>query len=161
VLQAEMNHKRGAIALIVAFVAIFGFEFVWHGILMKPAYTETAALWRADSDFFNHFWLLLLGHLVVAFAFTGLYISTIGVQSAAAGMGYGIVIGIFVAGGDFIRFAVQPLTTKILWMWVAGGLIKFAILGALVGAIYKPQPPRVTQPFVADAGPRWPMGKEG
>ena len=157
-----MNHKRGAIALIVAFVAIFGFEFVWHGILMKPAYTETAALWRADSDFLNHFWLLLLGHVVVAFAFTGLYISKIGVQSAAAGMGYGIVIGIFVAGGDFIRFAVQPLTTKILWMWIAGGLIEFAILGALVGAIYKPQPPKsATQPSVADGDPRWPMGKEG
>jgi len=129
---------------------------------MKPAYTETAALWRADSDFFNHFWLLLLGHVVVSFAFTGLYISKIGVQSAAAGMGYGIVIGIFVAGGDFIRFAVQPLTTKILWMWIAGGLIKFAILGALVGAIYKPQPPKsATQPSVADGGPRWPMEKEG
>ncbi len=129
---------------------------------MKPAYTETAALWRADSDFLNHFWLLLLGHVVMAFAFTGLYISKIGVQSAAAGMGYGVVIGIFVAGGDFIRFAVQPLTTKILWMLIAGGLIEFAILGALVGAIYKPQLPKsATPPSVADGDPRWPMGKEG
>jgi hypothetical protein len=156
-----MNYKRGAIALIVAFVAIFGFEFVWHGILMKPAYTETAAPWRADSDFLKHFWLLLLGHVVVAFAFTELYISKIGVQSAPAGMGYGFMIGIFVAGGDFIRFAVQPVTIKILWMWIAGGLIEFAILGALVGAIYKPQPPRATQPSVADGDPAWPMGKEG
>ena len=45
----------------------------------------------------------------------------------------------FSAGGDLIRFAVQPLTIKILWMWIAGGLIEFAIVGALVGAIYKPR----------------------
>lgn len=72
-----MNHRRGVIALIVAFVFIFCFGFVWHGILMKSAYMETAALW--------------------------------------------------------------PLTTNILWMWIAGSLIGFAIMGALVGAIYKPK----------------------
>jgi len=48
------------------------------------------------------------------------------------------LIGILCAGGDIIPFSVQPLTTKILWMWIAGGLIEFAIAGAIVGAIYKP-----------------------
>jgi hypothetical protein len=138
-LQADMNHKRGVIAFIVAFVCIFFFEFVWHGILMKSAYMEVASLWRPEADFNNRFWILVLGHAVIAFAFTGLYISKIGVQSVATGIGYGIVIAILCAGGDLIRFAVQPLTTKILWMWIAGGLIEFAIVGALVGAIYKPR----------------------
>jgi hypothetical protein len=39
-----MNHKRGVIALIVAFAFLFCFEFVWHGMLMKSAYMETPAL---------------------------------------------------------------------------------------------------------------------
>jgi hypothetical protein len=134
-----MNHKRGVIALIVAFVFIFAFGFFWHGILMKSAYMETAALWRSDPDFNSHFWVLLLGHFVLAFAFTGLYVSKVGTQSAATGFGYGIVFGIFCAGIDLIRFAVEPLTMKILWMWVAGSLIAFAVMGALVGAIYKPK----------------------
>jgi hypothetical protein len=134
-----MNHKRGAIALIVAFVFIFLFGFLWHGILMKSAYMETAALWRTDPDFNRHFPILLLGHAVLAFAFTGLYVSKVGVQSAGTGFGYGIVFGIFCVGIDLIRFAVEPLTTKILWMWIVGSLISFVITGALVGAIYKPK----------------------
>jgi hypothetical protein len=134
-----MNHQRGVIALVVAFVFIFLFGFVWHGILMKSAYMETAALWRTDADFNSHFWVLLLGHAVLAFAFTGLYVSKVGIHSAGTGFGYGIVFGIFSAGIDLIRFAVEPLTTKILWMWIAGSLISFAIMGALVGAIYKPK----------------------
>jgi len=134
-----MNHKRGVIALIVAFVSIFFFGFVWHGILMKSAYMETAALWRTDPDFNSHFWILLLGHAVMAFAFTGLYVSKVGVQSMATGLGYGIVFGIFCTGIDLVRFAVEPLTAYILWMWIGGSLIGFAIMGALVGAIYKPQ----------------------
>jgi hypothetical protein len=133
-----MNHKRGVVALLIAFVVIFCFEFLWHGVLMKSAYMETAALWRTNDDFMRHLWVLVVGHAVVAFAFTGLYISKVGLQSAATGLGYGIVIGIFCAGGCLIRYATEPVTIRILWMWIGGGVIEFAIVGALVGAIYTP-----------------------
>lgn len=134
-----MNHKRGVLALLIAFVFVFLFGFLWHGILMKDAYKEVAGLWRSDAEFMSHFWILILGHAVLAFAFTGLYVSKVGRHSAATGFGYGIVIGLFCAGGYLTRFAVEPLTAKIFWMWVAGGFIEFAIAGALVGAIYKPK----------------------
>jgi hypothetical protein len=137
-IEVGMNHKRGMVAFIVAFAFIFCFGFVWHGILMKSAYMETAALWRPVEDFHSHFWILVLGHAVIAFAFTGLYVSKVGRQSAATGFGYGIVIGILCVGLELIRFAVQPLTAKILSMWIPGDLLQFAIAGALVGAIYKP-----------------------
>jgi hypothetical protein len=130
-----MNHKRGFLAFIVAFVFIFFFGFVWHGILMKPMYNLTPALWRTEPIFP----ILILGHAVLAFAFTGLYVSKVGVNSAGVGFGYGIVIGIFACGVNIIRFAVEPLTTNILLMWFAADLICFAIMGALVGAIYKPK----------------------
>ena len=125
--------------MIVAFVFIFFFGYLWHGVLMKSAYMETASLWRTEPDFQSHFWILILGHAVMAFAFTGLYVSKVGVQSAATGFGYGIVIGILCVGVELIRFAVEPLTTKILWMWIAGDLIQLGTAGALVGAIYKPR----------------------
>jgi hypothetical protein len=131
-----MNHKRGFLAFIVAFVFIFFFGFVWHGILMKPMYLATSSLWRPEPTFP----ILILGHAIVAFAFTGLYVSKVGINSAAVGFGYGIVLGIFACGINTIRFAVEPLTPNILWMWFAADLICFAIMGALVGAIYKPLP---------------------
>lgn len=124
--------------MVCAFVLLFLFGFVWHGFLMKGMYAETASLWRTEGDFQNHFWILILGHFVIAFAFTGLYVSKIGLHSAATGLGYGIVIGIFGAGVELIRFAVEPLTAKILVMWIIGDIIQFAIVGAVVGAIYRP-----------------------
>ena len=105
---------------------------------MKAAYTETSSLWRTETDFNSHFWVLILGHAVIAFAFTGLYVSNVGRNSAGTGFSYGIVLGILCWGVDLIRFAVEPLTAKILWMWFAGDLICFALMGAIVGAIYKP-----------------------
>jgi hypothetical protein len=133
-----MNHKRGFLVFLVAFVFMFFFGYVWHGILMKPMYAATTSLWRAEADFNSHFPILILGHAVVAFAFTGLYVCKVGINSAGTGFGYGIVLGILACGINIIRFAVEPLTTNILLMWFAGDLICFAIMGALVGAIYKP-----------------------
>src|SRR4051794_18208260 len=115
-----MNHKRGFPAFLTAFVLMFLFGFVWHGILMKGDYLATASQWRSEADFQSHFWVLILGHAVVAFAFTGLYVSKVGRNSAAMGLGYGIVIGILCGGVELIRFAVEPLTFKILWMWLVG-----------------------------------------
>ena len=133
-----MNHKRGFLAFLVAFVFIFFFGFVWHGILMKSAYLATASHWRTEENFHAHFWVLILGHAVVAFAFTGLYVRKIGLHSAATGFGYGVVLGILCCGVETIRYATEPLSHQVILMWFAGDLICFAIMGALVGAIYKP-----------------------
>jgi hypothetical protein len=53
-------------------------------------------------------------------------------------------VGLAYAGTDLISFAVQPLTTKILWGWIAGSVIQFAIAGGIVGGIYKPSPAHIT-----------------
>lgn len=124
--------------MVVAFVFVFVFGWVWHGMLMKSAYMETESLWRTEPDFASHFGILILGHFVIAFAFTGLYVSKVGLQSTATGLGYGVVIAILCTGVNLIRFAVEPLTTTILCLWIVGDLLQFAIMGALVGAIYKP-----------------------
>src|SRR5437016_14639358 len=133
-----MNHKRGFLAFLAAFVFIFFFGYFWHGVLMKPDYMATSALWRPETDFHSHFGILILGHAIIAFAFTGLYVSKVGVNCPGTGFGYGIVIGILGCGINTIRFSAEPLTAKMFWMWTAADLICFAIMGAIVGAIYKP-----------------------
>jgi len=125
-------------AFIAALVFIFFFGFVWHGILMKSAYLATSAHWRTEENFHAHFWILVLGHAVLAFAFTGLYVSKVGVNSVETGFGYGLVLGILCCGIELIRYAAEPLSHRIILMWFAGDLISFALMGALVGAIYKP-----------------------
>ena len=148
-----MNHKRGFLAFVCAFVVVFLFGFVWHGYLMKPSYLETASLWRGEQDFQAHFWILILGHAVMAFAFTGLYVSKVGVNSVSTGLGYGIVIGILCSGIVIIRYATEPLTPKILWMWIVGDVLMFAIVGAVVGAIYRPLAATRQSGFISSAPP--------
>lgn len=128
-----MNWTKFFIAFVAAFVFIFFFGFVWHGLLMKSAYMEIASHYRAHDDMI---WpSMLFGHALMAFFLTWI------VASFAGGVGSGLRLGLLIAfvfiGLHFIRFAVEPLTTKILLLGSIGDLLEVGIAGALVGAIYK------------------------
>jgi hypothetical protein len=133
-----MNWKKFFIAFIAAFVFIFVFGFIWYGHLMHGIHNEVPALWRPEADFGSHFPWLILGHVAMAFFLTLLYARFVPAGGAGAGAMLGILVALVYIGNDLITFAVQPLTTKILGGWIVGGLIMFAIAGAIIGAIYKP-----------------------
>jgi len=132
-----MNTKRLFFSFLAAFIFIFFFEFLWHGMLMKSSYMEVPVLWRPEADFNSHFPILVLGHAVMAFFLAAIYARFVGEGGAAAGSALGLMIAAIGIGGHLITFAVQPLTTKILELWIAGALVEFVIAGAIVGAIYK------------------------
>jgi hypothetical protein len=133
-----MNWKKFFIAFVAAFVFIFLFGFVWYGVLMNPVHQEVPALFRPEAEFRNYFGWLLFGHVVMAFFLTLLCARYTSAGGVAGGARLGFMAALIYAGADFITYAVQPLTTKMLAGWIVGHLLMFAIGGAIIGAIYKP-----------------------
>src|SRR2546421_5449074 len=115
-----MNPKKFVIAFIVAFVFLFLFGFVWFGMFMHNIHNEVPTLWRTETDFNNHFPILIFGHVVMAFFLTWLYASFAPAGGAGAGAKLGALVALVYVGNEFISFAVQPLTTKILCGWIVG-----------------------------------------
>jgi len=132
-----MNWKKFFIAFIATFVFIFAFGFIWYGKLLHGIHSEVPALWRPEMDAPNYMSWLILGHVVIAFFLTMLC-ARYATGGAGAGARLGFMVALVYAGADFITYAVQPLTTKILCGWIVGDLLMFAIAGAIIGAIYKP-----------------------
>ena len=139
-----MNWSKFFIAFIVAFVFLFVFGFLWYGMLMAGAHHEVPTLLRTETEFKSHFGSLILGHVVMAFFFTTLCARFVPPDGTGASAVLGILVGLVYAGAHLISFAVQPLTVKILCGWIMGGVIQFAIAGAIIGVIYKPAPAHVT-----------------
>jgi hypothetical protein len=132
-----MNWKKFFFAFIAAFGFIFLFGFLWYGKLMHGPHQEVPILWRTETVFGNHFSTLVFGHIVMAFFLTLLCARFVPAGGAGACAVMGILVALVYAGADMITFAVQPLTTKILWGWIVGVLIQFTIGGAIIGALYK------------------------
>lgn len=133
-----MNWKKFCIAFFAAFVFLFAFGFIWYATLMHDVHREVPTLLRPEGDLKSYFLWLALGQLVMAFFFTLLCARYIPSGRAGAGAILGLLVGLVYAGPHLISFAVQPLTLKILFGWIAGAVIQFTIAGAIVGAIYKP-----------------------
>ncbi len=111
---------------------------------MQSAHQEVPALFRPEADFKAHFPWLIFGDLVMAFFLTMLCVRFVPGGGAGGGAMLGLFVALVYAGVHVIDFAVMPLTIKILCGWTVGGVVEYAIAGAIIGAIYKPAPSHVT-----------------
>lgn len=130
-----MNWTKFFIAFIATFVFIFVFGFVYYGKLMHGPHMEVPALFRPEAEFMANLPILILGQAVLAFFFTLIFVRGFG---SGGGAGGGLRYGLLVCGADLIRYAVEPLTTTILFGWCIGQILEFGIAGLIVGALYKP-----------------------
>ena len=108
---------------------------------MQSAHMEVPALFRPEADFKANFLILVLGQGVIAFFFALIFVRGFGSGGGVAGgFRYGLLLGLLVCGANLIRYAVEPLTTTILFGWCIGEVIEFSIAGLIVGGLYKPGP---------------------
>jgi hypothetical protein len=135
-----MNWTKLFIAFVAAFIFIFFFGWFFHEVVLKSTYSEVpSALMRTPEEFKAHFAWLVIGQLVFAFMFVLIFASGF----AGGGMGAGVRLGIMLAflgtGAHLITYAVQPFPGNLIAYWSIGALVEMAIVGAMVGAIYKPR----------------------
>jgi hypothetical protein len=127
---------------IIAFIAAYVFMFVWgwllNGVVFKDIYAQTPNLWRPQSEMMSLFYWILIGQALVIFAFVMIYASGFAGGGVIAGIQLGILLEIAAIGMRMGFYAVQPFPGKLIVYGSIGGLIEMIIVGAIVGAIYKP-----------------------
>lgn len=138
-----MNTKRLFLSFLAVFVFIFLFEWVFHGVLLKNLYVQTAILWRTESDMMLHFKWLVLGQAIVAFVLVFIFAKAFARDGVRGGIQLGIMLAVFSLGLNFIVYAVQPIPLRLIGFWSIGELIEFALAGAIAGAIYRPIESRI------------------
>ncbi|HEX9281276.1 MAG TPA: hypothetical protein VF878_02245 [Candidatus Udaeobacter sp.] len=131
---------------IIAFLAAYIFLFVWgwllNGVLLKAVYAETPNLWRTQSEMMSLLHWIILGQALVVFSFVMIYATGFAGGGIIAGIRLGLLLEIAAIGMRMAIYAVQPFPGKLIFYGSASGLIEMIIVGAIVGAIYKPAPAR-------------------
>ncbi|HEU5246487.1 MAG TPA: hypothetical protein VFU09_05295 [Candidatus Udaeobacter sp.] len=130
--------KRFIIAFIVAYIFIFLWGWLLNGVLLKDVYAETPNLWRSQSEMMTLFHFIVIGQALLIFAFVAIYASGFAGVGVMAGIRLGILLEIAAIGMRLAIYAVQPFPGKLIVYGSISGLIEMIIVGAIVGAIYKP-----------------------
>ena len=54
------------------------------------------------------------------------------------GVRYGLLIGILMAHGCFVMYAVMPIPFAMVAYWIVDSLVLCTVSGAILAAVYKP-----------------------
>jgi hypothetical protein len=134
--------KRFVAAFIAAYIFMFFWGWLLNGVLLKDIYAQTPNLWRSQSEMLSLFHWIIIGQALVIFAFVTIYASGFAGGGVIAGIRLGILLEIAAIGMRLAIYAVQPFPGKLIVYGSISGLIEMIIVGAIVGAIYKPAPAR-------------------
>ncbi len=133
--------KRFIVAFLAAYIFIFFWGWLLNGVLLKDVYAQTPNLWRSQSEMMSLFHWIIIGQALVVFAFVMIYASGFASGGVIAGIRLGILLEIAAIGMRMGFYAVQPFPGNLIVYGSVGGLIEMIIVGAIVGAIYKPGAP--------------------
>src|SRR6266581_1176326 len=136
--------KRFVIAFFAAYIFIFFWGWLLNGVLLKDVYAQTPNLWRTQSEMMGFFHWILIGQALIVFAFVMIYASGFAGGGVIAGIQLGVLLEIAAIGMRMGFYAVQPIPGKLIFYGSVSGIIEMIIVGAIVGAIYKPAVARMS-----------------
>jgi len=136
--------KRFILAFIAAYVFLFVWGWLFNGLLLKDVYAETPNLWRSQTEMASLFHWIIIGQALIVFSFVMLYASGFAGGGIIAGIRLGLLLEIAAIGMRLGFYAVQPIPGKLILYGSIGGLVEMIIVGAMVGAIYKPASARAS-----------------
>jgi hypothetical protein len=130
--------KRFIFAFVAAYIFMFAWGWVLNGVVLKDVYAETPNIFRPQSEMMSLFHWILIGQAILILAFILIYASGFAGGGVMAGIRLGILLEIAAIGSRMAIYAVQPFPGKLLVYGSLSGLVEMVIVGAIVGALYKP-----------------------
>ena len=133
-----MNMKRLLLAIVVAFVIVFGTDFLIHGVWLSSDYEATKELWRPESDMHARFHWMLIAQFLCAAIFVIIWAKGFAGRDIATGITFGLLMGLFQGIWAIINYVVMPVPGALATKWLLAGVVQCVLLGIVTALIYKP-----------------------
>ncbi len=134
---SNVNIPRFLAIILAGFIFVFGFEFVWHGMLLMDHYEATMHLWRPKAEMQAYFPYVLATQLAfvaaLAFVFTRNYEG----KGLSEGLRFGLALGVLLGIGQFGMYAYMTIPLALAALWFVGAVFEVAGLGLLFALIYR------------------------
>jgi hypothetical protein len=126
--------KKMALAGIAAFLFIFIFDFLVHGLLLKSAYEATQTVWRPQEE--SNMVVMLLSQFLLAMAIAFFY-PIIGLdKDCKKTIPFGFGLGLVMAMPQISTYCYLPIPLSLSLTWVLTTFIQVFISVFIIGKIY-------------------------
>ena len=133
-----MNTKSLLITIVVAFVTVWATDFLIHGVWLSATYGATKELWRPEAEMMAKMPFMLLGQFLVGAAFSMIFAACVAEKRCLSGtLKFSACIGVMVAAGQIIMYAVQPYPGMLVVKWCVAYIAQTLVLGFVVHKVYR------------------------
>ena len=138
-----MNYARLLLAAFAAVIVFFAWGFLTEGWLLRKDFAPSAALYRTSDIQMKYMPFGLASVLVGVIAAVMLYAGWCGgTSSAAKGLQFGLILGVFVACIHPIsNLVTMNMDTRLGLEITVSTAIGWLLAGLTIGLIYKPLVP--------------------
>lgn len=134
-----MNIKRLVLAIAVAFIVIWGTDFLIHGLWLAPVYAASMQLWRPLAERQGLIGWAIGGQVLAATAFVVLWArGFVDCGSLKNAVIFGVFMALFNQSATLISYAATPLTLEMVWKWFVGGTLQGIAVGIATFLAYRP-----------------------
>ena len=133
-----MNTPKYVYASGAAFIFIFIFDRVFHGIILKGMYQQVVFLWRPHDQMMIFFPFIIFSQILFSFLFGFIFIKGLENKGITEGLRYGLLIALLSSTHLIEMYASQPVPAGIIIAWILGAVVKYSLAGMVIAAIYKP-----------------------
>ena len=126
------------ISVVILFVLSMMSGFLIHGVLLHGDYAKLPNLLRPEEEQQGYFVWMMLGHALIAFGFTWIYLKgrDAGKPFLGQGLRFGVAITILMTIPIYlIYYAVQPWPGAVVVKQIVYDVIHVLIMGVAVAAI--------------------------
>lgn len=134
-----MNIPRLLLAIVVAFVILFGTDFLIHGMWLKPDYEATKNLWRPEAEMSNYMHWMFLAQFLCAATFVLIWAMGFAGRSLGMGIAFGLVMGMFQQVWVLVNYGILSMPGDLALKWYFSGLVQAVLIGIATALIYKPR----------------------
>ena len=130
--------RRAMLSVLAVFLVWSALDFIFHVLLLDPAYQATADLWRPVDE--TNMALMYAVTLAAAACFVMLYAHLVTRKSLLAGIKLGAIVGL--SSGisvGFGSYSYMPIPLTLAWSWFLEAFVSGVVAGALVGTLVKPR----------------------
>ncbi|MDG1287638.1 MAG: hypothetical protein P8P30_08770 [Rickettsiales bacterium] len=123
---------------VAVFILISAYQYLFHGILMKPHYEATSALWRSAEEMALHLDFSYLMTALISLVLVMLYCchtktKECGGKCSVTGIKFGISVGLLLGLWDMQSYAWLPLETMTIPVaWLFGTVVMGLFVGLLL-----------------------------
>lgn len=134
-----MNFPRFLLAVAVAWLLVFGSDFLIHELWLKADYTATKTIWRPETEMESFMPWLIGAQILCAFSFVFIWANGAAGRSVGAGVVFGLVMGLFANVWVIVNYCVLPIPGALAVKWFCSGLAQAVLIGIATALVYKPR----------------------